>query len=33
VFQNGERNRIRPAVHLKGHSAKLPRGLLALAPL
>jgi hypothetical protein len=31
VFQNGERNRITPAVRLKGHSARLPSGLLALA--
>src|SRR6266481_7585059 len=30
VFQNGERNRITPAVRLRGHSARLPSGLLAL---
>ena len=29
-FQNGERNRTNPAIRLKGHSARLPRGLLAL---
>jgi hypothetical protein len=31
VFQDGERNRITPAVRLKGHSARLPSGLLAFA--
>jgi hypothetical protein len=31
AFQNDERNRITPAVRLKGHSARLPGGLLALA--
>src|SRR6266567_6614537 len=30
VLQNGERNRITPAVRLRGHSARLPSGLLAL---
>ncbi len=32
-YLRGERNRSTPAVRPKGHSAKLPRGLLALASL